>query len=287
MSDITEEKVTQDKIETIGNSIIHHGKFNNRIYLLKLVHDEAASIIPKLDKLAEENGYTKIFAKIHSDALPDFILNGYVVEAFVPEFYEGKADCIMVAKYLDEKRSHIPTEKVERFSKLLTSFSHAESKTSSEQEKYRHTVLTHQDVGPVTEVFKRVFETYPFPVHDADYISETMDDDGSRYYGIWEGDDLMGISTAEIDLANKNAEMTDFAVLPEYRGRGLALKLLNFMEKEMKTAGIKTVYTIARLGELGMNKTFLKAGYKYTGTLVKNTNIGGSIESMNIYYKRL
>lgn len=287
MSDITEEKTTQDKIETIGNSIIHHGKFNNRIYLLKLAHDEAASVIPELDKLAGENEYTKIFAKIHSDALPDFILNGYVVEAFVPEFYEGKADCIMVAKFLADERSHIPKEKVERFSKLLTSFSYTESNTLRELEKYRHSVLNHADIEPVTEVFKRVFETYPFPVHDADYISETMEGDDSRYYGIWDGDDLMGISTAEIDIVNKNAEMTDFAVLPEYRGKGLALKLLHFMEKEMKAAGIKTVYTIARLGELGMNKTFLKAGYKYTGTLVKNTNIGGSIESMNIFYKRL
>jgi lysine 2,3-aminomutase len=287
MKDIAEEKTTTDKIETIGNSIIHHGKFNNRIYLLSLAHNEAATIIPRLDKLAVENGYTRIFAKIHSDALPEFMLNGYVIEAFVPEFYDGKADCIMVAKFFDNERSKIPLEKVERFIELLNAFSEAEDPAATEREKYRHTVLTHQDVGPVTEVFKRVFETYPFPVHDADYISETMDDDGSRYYGIWEGDNLMGISTAEIDLVNKNAEMTDFAVLPEYRGRGLALKLLNFMEKEMKTAGIKTVYTIARLGELGMNKTFLKAGYKYTGTLVKNTNIGGSIESMNIYYKRL
>lgn len=277
----------QDKIETIGNSLIHHGKFNNRIYLLSLAHNEAATIIPKLDKLAVENGYTRIFAKIHSDALPEFMLNGYVIEAYVPEFYDGKADCIMVAKFFDDKRSRIPIEKVERFNDLLNSFSHSENEVNREMKKYRHAVLTQQDVGPVTEVFKRVFETYPFPVHDADYISETMDDDGSRYYGIWEGDDLMGISTAEIDLVNKNAEMTDFAVLPEYRGRGLALRLLNFMEEEMKTAGIKTVYTIARLGELGMNKTFLKAGYKYTGTLVKNTNIGGSIESMNIYYKRL
>ena len=287
MSDIVEEKTIQDKIETIGNSIIHHGKFNDRIYLLKLAHDEAALIIPKLDKLAEENGYTKIFAKIHSDALPDFILNGYVVEAFVPEFYGGNADCIMVAKFLDDERSHIPKEKVERFSNLLTSFSHSEDMAGMELEKYRHAVLNHGDIEPITEVFKRVFETYPFPVHDADYISETMNDNGSKYFGIWEGDDLMGISTAEIDLVNKNAEMTDFAVLPEFRGKGLALKLLHFMENEMKTTGIKTVYTIARLGELGMNKTFLKAGYKYTGTLVKNTNIGGSIESMNIYYKRL
>ena len=81
--------------------------------------------------------------------------------------------------------------------------------------------------------------------------------------------------------------MTDFAVLPEYRGQNLAFRLLVKMEQEMKYANIKTVYTIARLKVPGMNKTFLKSGYKFTGTLLNNTNIGGSIESMNIYYKHL
>jgi beta-lysine N6-acetyltransferase len=36
-----------------------------------------------------------------------------------------------------------------------------------------------------------------------------------------------------------------------------------------------------------MNVTFSRAGYTFTGTLINNTNIGGSIESMNVWYKRL
>jgi beta-lysine N6-acetyltransferase len=36
-----------------------------------------------------------------------------------------------------------------------------------------------------------------------------------------------------------------------------------------------------------MNKTFLKFDYCYSGTLINNTNIAGSIESMNVYYKHL
>jgi hypothetical protein len=59
------------------------------------------------------------------------------------------------------------------------------------------------------------------------------------------------------------------------------------MEKRMRKAGIKTPFTIARLNSLAMNKTFLKLHYTYAGTLVKNTNIAGKIESMNVYYKHL
>lgn len=37
----------------------------------------------------------------------------------------------------------------------------------------------------------------------------------------------------------------------------------------------------------GMNITFSKAGYTYSGCLINNTNIAGRIESMNIWHTRL
>jgi hypothetical protein len=36
-----------------------------------------------------------------------------------------------------------------------------------------------------------------------------------------------------------------------------------------------------------MNITFGRRGYRYAGTLVNNTWIGGAIESMNVWYKIL
>ena len=48
-----------------------------------------------------------------------------------------------------------------------------------------------------------------------------------------------------------------------------------------------TSYTIARSLSYGMNITFAKMGYIYGGTLINNTNICGSLESMNIWYKHL
>ena len=81
--------------------------------------------------------------------------------------------------------------------------------------------------------------------------------------------------------------MTDFAVLPKYRGHQLALHLLHEMEIHMIDAGYRLLYTIARAASYGMNTTFARAHYHYGGTLINNTQISGSIESMNIWYKEL
>ena len=59
------------------------------------------------------------------------------------------------------------------------------------------------------------------------------------------------------------------------------------MEYEMQLQGIMTLYTIARSTSIPMNKTFLRLGYKYAGTLINNTNISGGIESMNLFYKHV
>lgn len=274
-----------DKIEKIGKSVIQHGKSNNRIYLLKLHADDVPTIISKLDHLANNNGYTKIFTKIQADVLPEFIQNGYTLEAYVPRFYNGKTDCIMASKFLDENRRKIPDAQMKSFADLFRL--NGSNNKKNLPPRYQIRMLSENDVEAAATVFSIVFETYPFPVHDPAYILQTMKGNMASYYGVWEGNKLVGISTAETDFEKENAEMTDFAVLPECRGNSMGSHLLLFMEEEMKKAGIKTAYTIARLAEPGMNLTFMKGGYKFSGTLINNTNIGGTIESMNIFYKHL
>ncbi|MFW6370491.1 MAG: putative beta-lysine N-acetyltransferase [Bacteroidota bacterium] len=274
-----------DKLDKIGKSLVQHGKSNNRIYLLKLDADDVPSIIPELDSLAKKNGYTKIFTKIQADVLPEFILNGYTVEAYVPRFYNGKTDCIMASKFLDDKRRVLSAELMESFAGLFNRNGKGSKKELPP--RFKINMLGESDAEAAAKIFSAVFETYPFPVHEPAYLRQTMRDNLARYYGVWEDNKLIGLSTAETDFEKENAEMTDFAVLPEYRGNGLASHLLSYMEKEMKKEGIKTAYTIARLAEPGMNLTFMKGGYNFSGTLINNTNIGGNIESMNIFYKLL
>ncbi len=59
------------------------------------------------------------------------------------------------------------------------------------------------------------------------------------------------------------------------------------MEMKLEQEGIRTLYTIARAVSPGMNITFSKLGYIYNGCLINNTQICGSLESMNVWSKNI
>ena len=105
------------------------------------------------------------------------------------------------------------------------------------------------------------------------------------YFGVWHEKSLVALSSCEIYRNQSNAEMTDFATLPEHRGMNLSLHLLDEMENELRKQNINMAYTIARAYSFGMNIAFAKANYIFAGTLRNNTNISGNIESMNVWYK--
>jgi ribosomal protein S18 acetylase RimI-like enzyme len=107
------------------------------------------------------------------------------------------------------------------------------------------------------------------------------------YFCIRVGKKIAALAAAEIDPASQTCEMTDFATLPDYGGRGFAKKLLVHLEDEAHHRGVKTAYTIARADSHAMNRTFEKTGYHYAGRLINNSQIGGCIRSMTVWYKHL
>ena len=138
----------------------------------------------------------------------------------------------------------------------------------------------------MAELYRQTFASYPFPIHDPEYLAKTMAKN-VLYAGIWKGKQLLALASAEIDHQNSNAELTDFATDPDWRGHGLANLLLQHLEEELRLFEIKTSYTIARATSYGMNICFAQNGYQFDGTLVKNTQIGGCLESMNVWHKSL
>jgi putative beta-lysine N-acetyltransferase len=276
----------EDRIETIGKgSIIQHGKLNNRIYLIKLGKKEGPDILDVLKRMAAENAYTKIFCKVPEWAAPLFIADGYMTEAMIPRFYQGNEAAFFMAKYTDSDRlMKLETQSLEALSDLLKSVPGNEK--IAKKGKYKLRKLGTEDVAQITDLYRNVFLSYPFPIHNPGYILKTMKAN-VRYFGAVKKGKLVAVASAEIDQEGRNAEMTDFATDPEFRGQKLGQLLLMKMEKEMEAQHMKTLYTIARLKSIPMNKVFLKHQYQYAGTLLSNTNISGSIESMNIYYKHL
>lgn len=273
-----------DKVESIENVLIHHGKFNDRLYILKFPQNGNHELVNLITNMAIKKGYSKIVGKIPEKVLPFFLSDGYNVESSIPNFYKGVGDCFFVSKFINHNRATYNPHSLNEFKAILKT--HPLKVDDDCKHNYIIRALTKSDVAEMLVVFKEVFATYPFPIHNVDYILHTIESN-VVYFGVFIDKKLCGISSAEMDLENNNVEMTDFAVVESARGHGLSKLLLKHMEKEMKKRKIKTLYTIARLESIPMNKTFLSAGYNYAGTLINNTNISGGIESMNILYKHV
>ena len=275
-----------DQIERLGRSQIQHGKSNNRIYLMKLAPEEAPSLVDKLDNLAQRRGYTKIFAKVPAKARRVFAHAGYREEAAIPGFFSGKEDAAFFGKYFCSRRKKEKKPDTVRQVIDAARAKAGEPARPELPEEFTLRRLGSGDAEAMAEVYRQVFATYPFPIHDPAYLRQTMEEN-ILYWGVWEGERLVAISSADTYPKDLNAEMTDFATLPEYRGAGLAQVLLAEMEKELEEQDYRTAYTIARAYSFGMNITFAKHGYRFSGTLTHNTDISGELESMNVWYKPL
>lgn len=283
-----------DKITKAGSSLIQHGKYNDRIYLMKLAEDDFPGIIKHLDILANEEKYSKIFAKVPGYAGELMKENGYVIEASVPKLYNDSEDGLFMGKFFTAERKEM--KETEEVNSILAG---CIAKTEPAQinnpintpintpgAEFHYKSCSSEDIPQMVEVYKRVFETYPFPIHDPQFLQECMHNN-VKYFGIWHNGQAVALSSAEIDSSAQNAEMTDFATLPYYRDKGFAVFLLSLMEEYIRDIGISTAYTIARSLSYGMNAAFARMGYSFGGTLVNNTNISGNFESMNVWYKPL
>lgn len=287
MNEWREDQMKQsDTVLHFKNSILQHGHFNNRVYVMKLAHDDILDIIRFADEITHKEGYSKIFVKVPESSAEMFTRAGYITEAKIPSFYKGRETALFMAKYSDLKRKEADdVEEIDDIRKKVSDHT-GKSERRTLPDGFSLTHAEEEDAEEIAGLFSNVFDTYPFPVSDPAYIRESMKGH-IRYFTIKKGSRIAAISSSEIDAENQAAEMTDFATDPIFRGRGFARILLDMMEGDMQKDGILTAYTIARANSLPMNATFASAGYQFGGLLVNNTNIGGSIESMNIWYKRL
>lgn len=275
-----------DKVEKLRNSLVHHGTLNKRIYLLRLAPKDMYYLPDQLEELATEKKYTKIIAKVPLWAEMAFTEAGYCKEAFIPNFYNGKTGVYFMSKFLLTERRIVKSPKQDLAKDILRRAKKASAKEVTLPEEMQMRPLDQSDAPALSELYKSVFDVYPFPIFEPDYIIETMESH-IRYFGVFSDENLIAASSSEMEKNGQNVEMTDFATHPDAAGNSLALLLLKRMEKEMQETGMKTAFTIARSYSPGMNITFGRSGYEYGGTLVNNTKIYSGIESMNIWYKRL
>jgi len=278
---------TFDSIEKMRNSVIQHGMRSDRVYLMKLDLSDMSSILNDIDNLAVKCGYSKAFVKVSAIVVSEFENHGYEKEAVIPFFFDGEIDGVFLSKYYKkERKENIYSQKIKDIIFLAQKKAHDRIQENHKFKWYNIYLAKESDVGAMSKVYREVFPSYPFPIHDPEYLRETMKRH-IDYFIVRHGQNIIALSSAEMDQQSKNVEMTDFATLPQYRKQGIAQKLLHEMERNIKEKDFRMSYTIARAMSPGINITFARCGYTYAGTLINNTNISGSIESMNVWYKKL
>lgn len=275
-----------DVLERFGDSLIQHGKANDRAYVMKIGKKDHPAIVDHVRSLALANDYSKIFVKAPAFAHPAFIESSFVEEGRIPGLFSGKEDGFFLSKFLSAERQK--EQQPDLISKVLRAARQKAGTIGAPSLAPGQVcvIMDKKDVKVMAQLYRQVFASYPFPIHDPAYLARTMDQN-LVYYGILADDQLVALASTEHDFDGQNAEMTDFATLPDFRSHGLASYLLNQMEQALKKAGFKTAYTIARAYSFGMNITFAKHGYSYGGTLTNNTQISGDLESMVVWYKHI
>lgn len=283
-----------DKIEKFAGSLIHHGPANQRVYLMHLDPSDGPELIDRLEALAARDNREKIFAKVPGTFANWFTDRAYVVEAEIPPKLDDAPDetglaaqgLSFVSRFIDPARAE-PWDK-DLIAKNLNQVEAAPKKLLPPLPAGMHLGALDKDHAPaIAALYKEVFATYPFPIHDPDFICSSMQS-GVAYFGVEdEKGALVAVSSAEPAEAGQAVEMTDFATKPVTRGLGLARHLLKRMDEHAQAHKVPLAFTIARARSLGMNLTFARAGYRFAGTLVNNTDISGNLESMNVWYRYL
>ncbi|MFO8073276.1 MAG: putative beta-lysine N-acetyltransferase [Polyangia bacterium] len=277
------------ELEGVGfRARVFASPLNRRVRVIEYRGDDMIALARELEELARARGLDKIFAKLRSGDEPGWERIGFETEALIRGFFAG-VDAVVVSRFLSEERRRPSSGEPER--RLLESLLDGQRReTPAEPELpagYGSSRGEPRDAEELAALYARTFESYPFPVDSPRYIAETMAA-GVLYRLVRDpGGELVAAASAECVPSLANAEMTDFATRPAQRGWGLAGHLLRTLELDAAERDVRCAYTLARAGSAGMNSVFARAGYEYTGTLVRNCEIGGRLEDMHCWCRTL
>jgi putative beta-lysine N-acetyltransferase len=256
--------------------------YNQRIQVLGYEVRDAAAFVEALRDRAAERAFGKVFMKARASDAHQLEAAGMVREATIDGYYGGE-DAAVMALFVDPARAEQPhlAEQDEILAKVRSAKPQPEPPPLPPD--HRSYTAGEEDAKELAALYGEVFASYPYPINDPGYLVDTMR--SHVVYRIVRDDRgrVVAAASGETDREHGNAEMTDFATLPDQRRKGLALHLLAGLEEEMERSGVPHLYTIARARSFGMTRVFYNRGYVYTGTLVNNCHISGGFEDMHVW----
>ena len=276
------------KIEKIefdeGTAKVKFDEFNKRIKIVSF-EGEVKNLVNKLMILSDKNNMGKISYVSSKEKIEEFKAEGFIMEAKVYNFLNGKPGYFLSKFITPERKMSIVIPEEEEV--LIKSREYADEDYKYDTyNKYLIRNATKEDARQLAELYDSVFETYPSPMNNSDYIKFVMDNYVFFKIAVYQNK-IVSAASADMDPTNLNVEMTDCATYKAHRGKGLMGRLIFELEKELKDKQYKVLYSMARSISTGMNIVFSKHDYEYSGRLVNHCHICGKFEDMNIWVKVL
>ncbi|MFC0477960.1 putative beta-lysine N-acetyltransferase [Robertmurraya beringensis] len=263
---------------------VYMDAFNKRVRLDHYVGDPYL-VIQATEELAKQANSEKIIIKGKFEDYKIFLEKGYRNEAIIDGYFLG-SDGYFFCKYLVPDRafsSHLQVEEdiIASVQQLKRS-----SQVIMPPADYKIMKVGEKEAEMLSDLYREVFQIYPTPLHDPEYVKKTMKE-GTIYYAFMYHHELISAASAEVNNMFRNAELTDCATKKEHRKFGLMKILLKKLEEDLFQQQIYCSYSIARSLSFGMNAVLHQLGYQYRGRLVNNCYIFDKLEDMNVWVKNL
>ncbi|WP_096154400.1 MULTISPECIES: putative beta-lysine N-acetyltransferase [Bacillus] len=257
--------------------------FNKRL-IMETFTGNTTYCLEALEALQKEEYVEKTIAKVKENQLFSFIQNGYILEAKIPTYFDG-TDAYFVCKYHIQERYN-STKWIEEDSILKNAKNKQTNTIRLLPSNFKVRQVVAEDAENLSSLYKDVFEVYPVPIIDPEYIKEQLIC-GTIFYCLEVEGKIVAAASADIHRNFRNAEITDCATLQPYRKYGVMKVIITHIEEELIRNQIFCSFSIARSLSFGMNAVLHQLDYSYTGRLKNNCYIFDKIEDMNVWVKNL
>lgn len=238
------------------------------------------SIHKQIVRLLADHPFTKVILYSRQEDWKRFLSQGYQFEALFSGFFNG-SDAYSMALFTENARRTsdywvYEDETLQQVQEL--------ERTLAVPSATGYTIRQAQtkDAEELAKLYGLVFEIYPTPMNDPDYIRKLIAQDSIFYVAEYKGS-IVSTASADINTLYNNAELTDCATLSEHRKKGLMKILIAKLEVALKDRQVYCAYSIARALSFGMNAVFHQRHYEYKGRFTKNCNIFNKLEDMNLW----
>jgi putative beta-lysine N-acetyltransferase len=293
------DEIAKDLIQTFGEKVVQsrdtyphstgaiellYDPYNRRLKFFDMTPQDVA-VSPRIASCVLADTVAQLYSKliVYSRAdLRGWEALGFKREAEIWGFFGNGDNAELWVKYPAQARAHdaeLATN--DQVLELAKSKPHTEPLLPA---GFTCAPARIEEAAEIADMMRKTFPDYPTPI-TPEYVAKNMRERVFHFRIVRNGDgSLVASASAEMHHTRKSAELTDCATRPDHRGKGLMSAILRNLERDLAAEfGITDVYTIARANQAGMNCSFAKLGYTYTGRLVNNCRMPEGYESMNVW----